>query len=284
MIRQTLYILSSLSLLSAIATAAPRTEAIAARDAQWAQEERDTATRIRDYNAGLATDSFRYGNFVKDDLVHSKEAAEAEAVIHEKIAAAHDRGDDAEAAALRKPCDEAARINNIWRERIADWRSRQATAAPDEQWFQEQSRWYHGAMNELAAWAEARKAAAEAWGRVAEAVLPGADPNTLVTLKEQAYALDAEREIAEMRFTWAYQREQALGEKRVITPEVTRRLDELKKAQDERIAFRRAEVERSRQSRQLERSLQLADQEFRKAYDTAQREALERARERASRK
>ena len=283
--RPTGYILAlTFSLAAGALPAADRDPAIAARNAAWAQEERDTAARVRDYDAGLATDSFRYGALAKEDLTHSKQAAEAEAQIHEKIAAAHDRGDEAEAQRLRKDADQASRVNAIWRERISDWRSRQATAAPDEQWFQEQSRWYRGSLDELMAWSEARKAASEAWGRVAEAIVPGADLKAVAAVKEEAFTLDAEREIAEMRFTWAYQREQVLQDKKISSPEVTRRLEELKKMQDERVAFRRAEIDRTRRAREIDRALHLADQEFHKAYETAQREAAERARENATRR
>lgn len=265
--------------ISAIgALAAPRDAAAIARDQQWAQEERDTATRIRDYDAGLAQDVFRYGAFMKADLRQSKEAAEAEAKVHENIAAAHERGDEAEVERLKKEADRASRINLMWRDRIGEWRKRQADAAPDEQWFQEQSRWYRGSMDELLAWAEARQAASEAWGRVAEAIVPGADAKHLADLKEQAFALDAQREIAELRFTWANELHRTLGEKPLSSPEIRASLEKLKKAQDERIAFRLAEIEHSRRGREIERRLREADQEFRDAYDAAQRERQRRSR------
>lgn len=262
-------------LVAAAAFAAPRDQAAIDRDKQRAQEERDTAARFRDWEGGLATDSFRYGAFVKADLIESKKAAETLAVIHEKIADALIVGDEAEQNRLRKIEPAAARVKDLWHERIGEWRKRQAEAAPDEQWFQEQIRWQRGWLPELLAYSEARKAASEVWGKVADAVTPDADPNTLIALREQAYTLDAEREIAESRFNWTYQREVVWNDKKLNTEELRSSLAELQKAQEARLALRREEIDRARHARELDRAIRQADERFHKAFETAQKQAIE---------
>ncbi|MDB5323601.1 MAG: hypothetical protein JWN40_5232, partial [Phycisphaerales bacterium] len=235
-------------------------------------------------DAVLGNDFFKYNGFIKDDLVHMKESSEAEAVIHERIATAYDHADPEEVQRLRKELEAAYRARLIWRERITDWRKRQGDAAPSEQWFQEQSHWHRGAMPELMALAEARKTAADAWGCVAEAVQPGADPIALAALKEQAFTADAEREIADLRYTWAHQRDLILQDKKLQSEDVTRRLAQLQKLQEDRLALRREEIEHDRKIRQADGAIRAADEEFRKAYESAQREAAQRAREKAAKR
>jgi hypothetical protein len=259
-------------------------EAALARYAALARDERDTARRIRDADAELGVDFFKYGGFIKDDLIHTKESAEAEALLHEKVAAAYDHADVAQAQALRKDLDAAGRARLIWRERVTEWRRRQAEAAPSEPWFQEQGHWLRGAMPELLALAEARKAAADAWGRVAEAVQPGADPAALQAIKEQAFTADAEREIADLRYTWAHQRELVWQDKKIQSDELNRRLSQLQKLQEDRVALKRADIERARRIRQADDAIRAADEQFRKAYETAQQEAAQRAKEKAAKR
>jgi hypothetical protein len=186
--------------------------------------------------------------------------------------------------ALRKDVDAANRARLIWRERITEWRKRQADAAPSEPWFQEQCRWHQGAMPELLALAEARKTAADAWGRVAQAVQPDADPAALNALKEAAFTADAEREIADLRYTWAHQRDLVWQDKKIQSEELTRRLAELQKLQEDRLALRRAEIEHARKVRQADDAIRAANEQFRKAYETAQQEAAQRAKQKAAKR
>ncbi|HEY7115636.1 MAG TPA: hypothetical protein VH475_03560 [Tepidisphaeraceae bacterium] len=260
-------------------------EATRARYAAAAQEERDLAARVRDEPAQLAGDYARYEGFFRDDLGHYKDAAGAEAAIHDQIATAYDHSDAAEVDRLRKEADSAAKVKLVWRERIAEWRVRQGTAAPSEHWYRDESRWLGaGARGDLDAFAEARKAAAEAWGRVAEACVPGRDAAALNRLKDDAYRADAEREIAEMRYNWARQREQIWQNKKVTSDELTRRLAELEKLQDQRIALRREEIDRDRRTREVDGQIRHAEKSFRESYDKAQKDAQDRARSKAAKR
>ena len=112
---------------------------------------------------------------------------------------------------------------------------------------------------------------------MAEAAVPGADAGELVDLKERAYTADAEREMAEWRYNWARERAQMWPDRKVTSPELVKRLEALKAAQEQRLAVRRAEIEQDRKAREAERAMKAAEAEFRKAQEAAQREAVERA-------
>jgi hypothetical protein len=275
--RPTIYAL--LLLTFALAGTARGADDEAARRAASAKNERDVATQVRDSDAGVVGDYFRLGAFITDDVALLKKASEAEAGLHEKIATAIERGDDDAVKRLRAEQEKASRERAVYRERIVEYRNRQFTVAPSEQWFGQYLRWSHTGMEELMAWGEARKAAAEAWGDVAEACKPGYDVKAMEALKEKAYALEVEQEIAEMRFNWAREREQVLqSDKRVSSAEVNQKVEVLKKLQEERIALRRSQGQQERDVRRLDRSIHAADTEFHNAFTAAQRAAEERAR------
>jgi hypothetical protein len=259
-------------------------EAAAARRVQMAQDEREWARRLRDETAGLAADYSRVGAFAREDFERHKAAAEAEAALHDKVAEAYERDAPAkEFEELRRAADRALKAKLLWRERIVEYRARQSTAAPSERWWHEESRWVpKGAMPELLAWAEARKGAAEAWGRVAQACEPGVEPAELARLKDQAYAAEADREVAEWRYNWARDRERLWENKKIASAELTAALAKLQQVQEERIRLRREEIERDRQAREVERRLRAADAEFHKAFEAAQREYERRRREEAA--
>jgi hypothetical protein len=115
---------------------------------------------------------------------------------------------------------------------------------------------------------------------VAEAYVPGYDHDAFEELKERAYALDVEREIGEMRYTWVRDRAAltANDPKGVESPELTQRLEELKKLQEERVAAKRLENERERQERRIDRAIRVADHAYREAHEAAVKEAAERKR------
>jgi hypothetical protein len=284
----------SVILLNLLALVAPavwagdkaQEEAEARGRARAAQEERDWAARLRDETAGLAADYQRAAVFAKTDLAQHKAAAEAEAALHDRMADAHERrAPSTEAIAIQKEYQRAAKVKMVWRERIVEYRQRQALKAPSQEWWHEESRWSAaGAIPPLLEWSEARKKASEAWGRAAEACAPDADPNELARLKEEAYAADAECEIAEWRCTWARERERLWENKKVTSDELTQAASKLQQVQEERIRLRRAEIERDRRAREVERQLRAAEIDFRKAHEAAFKEYERRRREEATRR
>lgn len=247
------------------------------RYAQQAKEDRARATNLRNSFEELAASCSRYGGFMKDDLVLAKPAWEKAAALLEKAAEAFDRDDENEGWRLRKEHDQQERAIEVWRQRLWEWRRRQAESAPEEKWFRDESRWLAaGARPELMEWVRARRALSQAWGALAEATTPGADEEMIRQLKEKAFAAEGESEIARLRFDWARGREQIWSDKKVSSEQLTRKLEALRAAQEERIRLRRADIERDRQMREVERRIAAAEKEFREAFEAA-REARNKA-------
>jgi hypothetical protein len=249
--------------------------------ADMVRGERNRAKYIREDFAGLFANLAQYDGFVKDDIVLAGRAVEEVIALLAKSARAWAREDEAEGKRLRAEVEKAERVANVWRVRLWEWRRRQAEAAPGEAWFRESLRWVRpGAVPELSALVAAKKSTAEAWGKMAEATVPGADEKVLNAIKEDAFTADAHREIAEWRFNWARQREEIWYEKAVMSPELQEKLAAMRKLQDERVKLRLAEFENERRKRELDRQMGAAENESRKAYYAA-REARNKA---ASRK
>ena len=83
--------------------------------------------------------------------------------------------------------------------------------------------------------------------------------------------------MAEWRYNWARERAQMWPDRKVTSPELVKRLEALKAAQEQRLAVRQAEIEQDLKAREAERAMKAAEAEFRKAQEAAQREAVERA-------
>lgn len=238
--------------------------------AQSAADEREMARSVRDGFATLVADSNRQEAFIREDVRQARKDIEIEAALHEQSAAAFEREDLVEGRRLREEAAKAVKIRVAWRERIGDFRLKQALAAPSEQTYADEMRWpKHNTRGEFDAWIEARKALSEAWGRVAEASGPGVHADSLTDLKEAAYAADVECDIAELRYTWAKQREEIWSDKKVASADLEAKLAALQAVQERRVALRRAAALRDMEDRRIEREIRLAVDEYRKAYEEA---------------
>ena len=58
---------------------------------------------------------------------------------------------------------------------------------------------------------EAKKRRSETYGRLAEATLPTADPQTLFQLQDEVFAADVEVGVADMRLPWAHESRKSGG-------------------------------------------------------------------------
>ncbi|HYE19945.1 MAG TPA: hypothetical protein VEA69_15960 [Tepidisphaeraceae bacterium] len=246
------------------------------------QEATDTAGRIRDSANAIEADNARYLAFMRADLAKLREQCEIEAKLYERVAQAY-KADDIEN--VRKHRAEIAiheRRRNVWKVRIGELRLRQAQAAPAEALYVEESRWIPaGAVAALDALIDAKRAAAEAWGRAAEALTPEADPAAATAVRETAYAAEAEREIAQWRFEAVLYRERITPDKTASSPEMARAVERIDAVLAQREKIRRAEVERDRLTRAAERELHDAQRAFREAYEAA---VAERARQKAAKR
>ncbi len=256
-----------------IAAQKPEDQPPTVRYAAQIEDAADTARRTRDAHGAMEGDYGRYGGFVKLDMARYKEACEATAVIFEQIAQAYRVGDIEEVRRLRVQADEAEKTRNLWKYRITELRVKQATAAVNEQWFVQESRYLmEGLLPYLLAMEEAKKSAAEAWGRAAEAFKPGADLELAEQVREEAFAAEGEREIAVWRWEWAIQRERIWTDKTIKSADMLKAIAQLQTAQERRVQLRRDEIERDRRGREVERQIRAGEKAFHLAYDAAVRE------------
>jgi hypothetical protein len=234
------------------------------------REDRRAVEEVRRETEEFIQGMQRHDGFVIDDLKKLQEAAEAEAELWEKAAQLWEQGRDREARAARETAEGAEKDTELWRRRLSDWRRRQAEAWPDERWYRDEVRWLRpGARDAFHEVLRARRAESEAWGRLAEATVPGADRTLLFDLREAAYAAEAEQLIAEWRCNLARLREEVWQDKRVDSPELRQRFEALEKLQEERIDIKRADVQRNRRLREIEEQRRAGEQAFRRTYDTA---------------
>ena len=234
------------------------------------EETAEMARKLRDATGTLEADYSAFLAYLKSDLAHYRELCEAQAAIWDKLTAAYRAGNIEETQRLRVEIDKTERIRNLWRLRIVDLRIKQGQAAPKESSYVDEARWLPpGAAAAFDALVDAKRASSEAWGRAADAVYPGADPAAAIAAKEEAYALEAERDIAQWRTDWALQRERMQSDKTISTPEMTRALERMQAARLRREQLRREEAQRDRRGREIETDLRASERAFREAYEAA---------------
>lgn len=232
----------------------------------WRQRTWD----VRDESASLIARMQEYADFVKDDLPHARTAYEAQAKAAEKIADLWEREDDKAAVAAQREYEKAVAISLVWQTRLWEWRRRQAEAAPSEQAYRNELSWTPQAVVPfLEDVIRCRKAAADAWGRLADATVPGADPNRLEALKDQAMAADARCEMALWKRTWASRREETWYDKTLASDALRAAFDQLDRLHERRLRLREAQIESDREARHADRQIQEMESQARRAYEAA---------------
>jgi len=259
--------------------------------ADMVRQDRDRAQYSRHEYGDVVESASAGGRFegiVKEDLILAKPAFDAEAALLDRAADAWEAEDQPKAQQLRTEAEAATRVKNLWRQRLLEWRRRQGEAAPTESW-------YHSALAYVRPEARAevrplvdaclrtRRAAADAWGRVAEATVPGADPAAVTDLKEKAYAADAEREMAEWQYVWARERALVWADRQATSDDLVKLDETLRQLHEGRLQLRREQIDRDRRARDLEERTTDAEARFRKAYEAAAQAAAE-AKQRAAQK
>lgn len=258
--------------------AAAQQPAVASKYLESAKWDRAKAASIRaDANEFFGSIE-RLGPYVRDDIPMAREAAEACAAAYDRSAAAYERGDQAEAERHRA---EGAKLDGPWyllrNNRLTEARRKQAEAAPEESWYEDQMRWQpKRTLHAIDPLIRAKRNASDAWGRLAEATVPGVDPAKLTELKEQAYLADAEAEIANLEWKFATGLDQYWPSDKITNDEIVARHAALRKLQQERIAAMREEVARDRKKRELEAKTKQAQQELLDAW-RAERDAQAKA-------
>jgi len=237
------------------------------------EDSADFARRMREATNSLEAEYLAFIPFLKPDLTKHRELCDAQAMIWDKVSAAYRTGDVEEVRRLRTEIEASERARVIWKTRITELRLRQARAAPRESDYVEEARWIvptvHVAFDALV---DAKRASSEAWGRAAEAMFPGADPVAVNNAREEAFAMEAERDIAQWRADWALQRERMQSDKTISSAELTKALDRIQQVRANREQFRREEAQRERRGRELETEMRASERDFREAYEAANAE------------
>jgi hypothetical protein len=177
-------------------------------------------------------------------------------------AAALEKGDETAGTNLARRAQEILGHRDRWQERLR-WRSRQAQQneympATAEVFITVASDRREEDVKDLEALMEAKKRRSEAYGRLAEATTPAADPKILFKLQDEVFATDVEVGVAEMRLPWAHEdwmfRTFLATDPTITSPELT--------AAKQRLTdWRRQREETYRQSRSQQHALEQLDRE-----------------------
>lgn len=243
---------------------------------EW-KETRDQLVAKRNELKWFHDEYKRDGDFVKFDLtLLTKDYQENIFPVWEKVLAAWKRGALEEARALRKKAPEAKTATD-WRERF-NRRRNQSEAWPREDWVKQYESRKPGTRSHtyFPTWLAAKRACSIAWGKVADAMVPGADPKQIVELTEQAHAAAGEAHMKEVLWSAYERRDQWAPELTVTSPELTQVVEALTALENDDVTWRKFQVENERRQRELDRNRQINDrrrqvleENFRKTYAAA---------------
>ncbi len=260
--------------LATIAVAGAHAQDADERERRATEEIRYLQNRIQQTRGRFAefitTRAQEHDGFVKDDMAALNVATEKEVALIEKAIAEWRRGDDREAHRWRVEADHAVRRRDVWFERIADYRDKQHDAAPTERSFTWEMRMSRvDSLTNLFDLIRAKRAVADAWGKLAEATAPGADKTLLDRLQDAALTAVTRREMAEWKFNWASRREELLQDKRLSSHEIAAALAGWDKVHAERLRLREADIARDQRLRELQRAEKKAELDIEVAIEAA---------------
>jgi hypothetical protein len=198
------------------------------------------------------------------------------ASLWSSAAATLEKGDEPAATALAKKAQGLDKNRDIWNQRLS-WRrgqlQREYLPASEEIFNMLVGDRKPGEVLEIEAFIEAKKRRSEAYGRLADAALPGADPHELAHMQDEVDALDVEVQVADLKRNWAEQ--DRMYRLYVATdPKITS--SALTAAQQQLTQWRQKYEEAYRRSREAEHALELQKRqanEISEARTTAYKEA-----------
>jgi hypothetical protein len=255
---------------------APRAEVPAEKFAGQIQAYTDAAGSADDALASMLALAREMPTFTKGDVPLIKAYMEQTAAAWSGAAKTLAGGDEAGAAALVKRAQELDAKREIWNRRLG-WRRGQAQIEylpASEQSYD----WLVGdrtadEVREIDAFIEAKKRRSEAYGRLADAATPAADPQALNRLQDEVFAADVEVQVADMKMNWA--REDRDARRWVMTdPSVTS--PELTEAKRRLADWRRQYEQTYRQSREVGHALEVQKRQY-KELSAAPAEAYKAA-------
>jgi hypothetical protein len=234
-----------------------------------AQEARHQAGLWRQAISDITARFERFGEYTRADIQKAGEAFEDVARQWDAMAKSIDAGEERDLNEWRR-LEQLISVRATWQERL-EARALQAGFAPSEEWLRQ--RWVpDGAIPARDAFIEARRNASEAWDAVAEALVPGADPQEVQQLRHAALAAQGEVELAETRFNWARSRAAQFSNPDITSPELTERLSQLQQAEQAIVQQRREILELEGKVRELLAQRQAAWDHAASAYVEARRQ------------
>jgi hypothetical protein len=166
----------------------------------------DAATLEKDLLSQMLGVAQDISEFSKEDVKLITAYMEEATIAWSNAAAALQKGDEAGAAAFVKRAQELDSKRDVWNQRLA-WRRGQAQReylpANEEIFNLLVGDRTAGETREIEAFIEAKKQRSEAYGRLADAATPAAEPQALARLQDEVYALDVEVQVADMKRVWA---------------------------------------------------------------------------------
>lgn len=154
---------------------------------------------------GVAQD---ISEFAKDDVKLMTAYMEQAANTWTSAAVALQKGDEAGATALAKQAEALDKKRDTWNQRLS-WRRGQAQReylpASEQTFAVLIGDRKADEIKEIESFIEAKKRRSEAYGRLADAALPDADPKELARMQDEIYTLDVEVQVADLKRVWAEQ-------------------------------------------------------------------------------
>ena len=264
------FLLFVLTFVSASAQEEPPPEKIPS-DLPYANEWREARDRLgwkHNELRELANDFAHYKDFTRSDLIQATNAYAPIFAAWEKVIAAYRKGEVTEARALRKET-ELAKTAIDWKERLYR-RKAQAEAWIEEEWAKQiETEGGRLARSFASNFVNAKRRASMSWGRVADAMVPGAERQKIIELNDQAHA--AESEVRLMESLWHSKRnvDGMLWDAKLTSPEMISVLETITKLENEEIALNKDTVEMERRRRDIERRHKQAEKELAKAFGDA---------------
>lgn len=211
------------------------------------------------------------------DLPLAKKWLDDLAARYDAIGKLFEQGKEAEARAAWGAADALRERRWRWRERF-ERRVRQFDIAPNEWWYNDNRRWlFRGGESLVNDWCEARKTASEAWGKLAEMTTPERSDLEIQALYDAASVATVDAQVAESKLGFRREFNEVI-ENRAITPEVDAKLKVLQQTVDDQIEVGRQRDALERKSRILDQQRRQQQDELRKIYERAKKDAEDAAR------
>jgi hypothetical protein len=254
--------------IAALAVAAAPTPEELAGEARFC---RDRGREVLGEYDNLVAAYSTYGDYTRDDLRLAKPTYDGVAKLWQRAGEAYEKADADGARALREQAEHGARDCAPWRERM-DARLREHEAAPQEGiYYNEHANTAPAAQGALSALIDARRDAADAWCKLAEAMTPGGDPGRIADLREAALRATDEVEVLTGSYHAVNRRERLVRDHAKVAPttQITEALEKLRRLDDERAGEKREQMAHGRRVRELDRQTAQLEEQLRKAYDAA---------------